>query len=133
MNLPVAALITAMLMLMVGCDDSVSSTYSTRAEAEADNLFDRGWLPEIVPPSSKSITMTNDLDLNTSNGQFKFDPADYSAFVAYLERTPSQDKDGASAYSYEDWVFWISPNKSECSFYMQLTRNQKQSEQGVVK
>jgi hypothetical protein len=37
-------------------------------------LFERGWLPDIVPDSSREITINNDLDLNLSKGEFFFDP-----------------------------------------------------------
>jgi hypothetical protein len=37
--------------LLVGgsCGDVVTSRYETRAAAEADRLFERGWLPAILP------------------------------------------------------------------------------------
>lgn len=116
--------------LLTSCDDSVSLEYSTRAEAEAESLFARGWLPEIIPASSENISMRNDLDLNISNGEFKFDPADHDQFIKQLKRTASEDKKRFLAYSYEDWSFWISNEKNFCRFYMRLNRNRQQSEQG---
>jgi hypothetical protein len=121
MNPQLVAILAVGSALLAGCDDSVSLSYTTRAAAEADSPFARGWLPEIVPASSKEITMTNDLDLNISNGAFQFDASDYDAFVAHLARIPKSDKDGLAAYSYEDWTFWISPDKSRCKFHMRLS------------
>lgn len=118
----IAAVLTLAVMLIVGCGDSVSSSYATRAEAEADQLFERGWLPEIIPVSSKEIVMTNDLDHNISNGEFRFDAVDYDEFVGHLKRVPEKDKDGSSAYTFEDWIFWIGSDKSNCRFYMRLRR-----------
>lgn len=120
----IAAMVsTSVILLLASCDDSVSTSYATRAEAEADSLFDRGWLPDIVPPSIRAIEMTNDLDLNISNGDFRFDPGDYDAFVGRLLRSTTDDKDGLAAYNYEDWTFWISPDKSYCKFRMRLRRD----------
>ena len=115
--------------LIAGCDESVSSNYSTRADAEADRLFTRGWLPEIIPPSSHNISMRNDLDLNVSNGEFSFDPSDYGAFVTQLERVSSQDQGESLAYVYEDWTFWINDDKNHCRFHIRPTRENEQSEQ----
>lgn len=115
--------------LLSGCDESVPLNYSTRSEAEAESLFARGWLPEIIPQSSRNISMRNDLDLNISNGEFSFDQSDHDEFVSQLERVPSRDESGSLAYSYEDWVFWVAGGKDHCRFHMRLSRNKKPSEQ----
>lgn len=69
--------------------------------------------------------MTNDLDLNISNGKFQFDPAEHGEFVSQLERIPLRDKNGFIAYTYQDWAFWVSSNKSSCKFCMRLSHNEK--------
>jgi len=114
---------------VAGCDESVSLNYSTRSEAEAESLFARGWLPEIIPPSNYDISMHNDLDLSISNGEFGFAESNHDAFVSQLERAPSRDEDGSLAYSYEDWFFSINADKNRCRFSMRLTLNRKPSEQ----
>ena len=75
--------------------------------------------------------MTNDLDLNISDGEFRFDAADHDKFVKHLRRTSESDKDGSSAYSYGNWTFWISPDKGNCRFYMRLNHDKMPSEQGA--
>jgi hypothetical protein len=114
--------------LAFGCDMSVKLDYSTRADAEAASPFARGWLPDIIPPSSRNISMRNNLDHNISNGKFDFDPADYGAFVTQLERVSTQDVDGLFAYRYGDWTFWINTEQNHCRFYMELTHNKAPSE-----
>jgi hypothetical protein len=42
--------------------------------AVADHLFDRGWLPSLIPRSSFAITTSNDLDHNASTGESRFRP-----------------------------------------------------------
>jgi hypothetical protein len=115
--------------LVTGCDESVPLNYSTRADANAESLFARGWLPEIIPPSSRNISMRNELDLNISNGEFSFEQSDHDAFVTQLERESSRDEGGSLAYVYHEWTFWINGDKNHCRFHMRLTRNKKQSEQ----
>ena len=85
MNIRHVALLIFTACAISGCDESVPLHYSTRAEAEAESLFARGWLPEIIPPSSRNISMRNDLDPNISNGEFRFDPSEHDVFVSQLE------------------------------------------------
>ena len=53
------------LALISGCSDAVSDEYSTYAQAKEERLFDRGWLPDILPKSTVKIEVNNDLDVNT--------------------------------------------------------------------
>ena len=115
--------------LVTGCDESAPLNYPTRADADAEGIFARGWLPEIIPPSSRNISMRNDLDLNISNGEFSFAQTGHDAFVSQLERESSRDDGGSLAYVCDEWIFWINGEKNHCRFHMRLTRNKEQSEQ----
>ncbi len=115
--MPAIFLVTT-TVLLTGCDQTVPLAYRDRSEAAAEKLFARGWLPQIIPTSSRAISMENDLDLNTSTGEFEFDAVDHDGFVSYLTRTPSEDREQFSAYSYEGWTFWIAPDKRHCRFRM---------------
>ena len=123
MTIRSAILLILASVSFVGCDESVPLKYSTRAQAQAEGIFARGWLPEIIPPSSRQISMKNDLDLNISHGEFNFDATHHDAFIGKLARTPSEDKSGFLAYSFEDWIFWISDSKDHCCFHTKLNRN----------
>lgn len=79
-----ALCLTLAALLLTGCDDRVVSHYTTYREAANDQLFARGWLPEIIPASSTNITTKNDLDLNRSEGEFWFPPAATEAFLSRL-------------------------------------------------
>lgn len=118
MNLGVAIFSIFTAALLVSCDDSVALGYSTRAEAEAETLFARGWLPGIIPSSSRMIRMRNDLDLNISRGEFQFDPSEHDSFVSKLKRMPAEDLKGETAYSFQGWIFWINHEKNRCRFHL---------------
>lgn len=120
MNIRHVAFLILAACAISGCDESVPLKYSTRAEAEAASLFARGWLPENIPPSSCQISMRNELDLNISNGEFRFDPSEHDIFVSHLERVPSRDEGGSLAYTYEDWTFWVAEAKDHVRFSMRL-------------
>lgn len=120
--------------------DVVTSRYTTLAAARADNLFSRGWLPDILPPSATNIRTSNNLDINTSDGEFSFVPSEYSLLTARVQpyktmRTPFANfgKDATrmqckgfllSTYAEEDsiWVFFCKPAKGYCEYSMWLRR-----------
>jgi hypothetical protein len=120
-----AILLIAMACWVTGCDESVSLDYATRADAEADKPFARGWLPEIIPASSRDIAMRNDPDSNISSGTFAFDRSDYEGFVTHLRRESSQDEGGSVAFVYQDWIFWIEGEKNRCRFHLRLGRGDR--------
>ncbi|WP_411845289.1 hypothetical protein AAFN60_16125 [Roseibacillus persicicus] len=85
--------------------------YSTREETQVDRLFERGWLPEIIPDSTFDQVIQNDLDRNTSTGSFFLEKKDLPAFLANLRET-SQPR----TYRYQAWTFTLTPG-SEKIFY----------------
>jgi hypothetical protein len=123
-------------LLVCGCSDTVSSRYETRAEAEADKLFQRGWLPSIIPQSSCEITTKNDLDINESEGEFTFSPDHAKEFTNHLRRMEASEVSGTDsvrfmergywphAYRDEDswWTFFVNSEKGHCEYRMRLSR-----------
>ena len=110
-------------LLVGGCDETVTHKYSSRADAEKDRLFDKGWLPAIIPRSSSNIVTRNDLDLNTSRGSFDFAKEDLEEFLSHLIRLESRDMDRFEAYSYkrdsgmiEHWIFLIDLERHYCRY-----------------
>ncbi len=120
--------------LLVGgsCLDVVTSRYETRAEAEADRLFERGWLPAILPSSSRDIRTRNDLDSNHSEGEFAFAPQEAAVFIRQLRRMAAAEVSGSEgvrflergywphAYQDEDaeWIFFVNAEKGHCEYRM---------------
>jgi hypothetical protein len=109
-------------------------------DARADHLFERGWLPDILPPTAGGIRTSHNLDLNTSSGEFSFDPLEYAAFAARLRPYRSMDApfanfeaeveemraDGFYPAVFEDeastWVFFCKP-EGRCDYTMWLRRD----------
>ncbi|MFT3992135.1 MAG: hypothetical protein QM680_12065 [Luteolibacter sp.] len=113
-------LVICTCLLMIACRDTSVTGYQTRQEAEADRLFERGWLPAIIPESSYGIVVKNDLDLNVSEGEFRFKTEDREAFLTRLKRESSADEVGFFAYRYEAWSFLISAEEGTvfCKYRM---------------
>jgi hypothetical protein len=66
---------------LVGCSDTVTTTFVDYHQAQIQGAFDRGWLPPILPPSTKNITESNNLDLNIGEGFFTFSPEEIATFT----------------------------------------------------
>jgi hypothetical protein len=117
--------------------DVVDARYATRAEFVARG---RGWLPLILPGSARDIHTVNNLDLNTSRGEFRFSDTDAGAFFARLSLdVPAQAlrrkwpgllegyrESGHVAWSYEEagmrWVFFCHPAKDACHYVMWMSQ-----------
>jgi hypothetical protein len=117
----------------VACDE-VTTTYKTVQDARADRLFERGWLPDILPPSARNIRITSDLDVNTSSGEFYFWVEDFPTFsqalspysggpsrLAHLKRDVERlASKGYVAYEYPKdgsvWVFMCNIEKGFCEY-----------------
>jgi len=111
-------------ILMCGCYDTVTSRYETRADAEADRIFERGWLPRIIPKSSYKIIARNELDINISEGEFYFEPGDANDFIRHLTAS-----DNGSTYSFTHvnttWLFEVNTERSHCNYAMRPHRQTK--------
>lgn len=128
--------LSLIFLLLVGCSDVVTSHYKTYSEAAKDQLFGRGWLPDFIPSSSFNITLSNNLDLNRSEGEFSLPPAASASFVSRLvpysgHGSPSSDFEkvvnkhkaqGYTFYEFTDrervWLFFLSEEKDHVYYLM---------------
>ena len=131
------ALLAAAFRLAPG--DVVESRYATLQSAREDQLFARGWLPDILPPSTAGIRVSNNLDLGTSRGGFALRASEGPAFTARLsggalpapfERWAAEVQQnlaaGLSVWHYLEsdaaWVFFCRPDLSRCDYTMWTPR-----------
>ena len=132
-----ARLVFLAAALLAAACDPVHSYYETLEEARADDLFERGWLPDVLPPSSHEILVKTNPDLNTSEGQFLFSPREFELILDRLSPMsrpadtqleavqPIVDSllaEGYLAYwhteSDREWVFLCKPEQGVCLYYM---------------
>lgn len=111
-----------MVVTLSGCSDVVTSHYETYLDAIEDDLFMRGWLPEILPQSTTNIKTSNNIDLNTSRGYFNLKNTDIAKFKSWLIQMP----DGKYSYSNENvengptWWFDINTETGHVTYEMSL-------------
>lgn len=129
--------IGSLLLFICGCQQyTVTSRYATLEDAKADGLFERGWLPDVLPSSTIRIRTENDLDINVSEGEFSFDSADATALFARLSKgAPSTSRlddwqdtvssyvdSGYSTWSFRNksstWAFFCDAQRSRCEYIM---------------
>jgi hypothetical protein len=106
-------------LLLLARADLVSRHYSTLKDARADQLFERGWLPDILPASAHDIRTTNDVDTNTSEGEFWFASADYQAFASRLKYERGSQQ-GTFSEDGSTWLFACEEQRGYCEYTMWL-------------
>jgi hypothetical protein len=132
--------LAALAIGALGCDD-VSKRYATLQDAKADEFFSKGWLPDVLPPSSRDFRVANNLDLNVSFGEFHFDPADFRLLVSKLhpyakspcpfvnfdDKVKHSIEDGYPVYEFTQddskWVFFCKPDRGACEYTMWVNRS----------
>jgi hypothetical protein len=79
-------------------------------------LFERGWLPDILPPSARQIRVSSNVDVNTADGEFSLDPKQFAVFTARLRSR----KDGSFEFSVDrnTWVFTCDITHTHCRYSM---------------
>ncbi|ELM6646421.1 hypothetical protein Q2Y22_000283 [Vibrio vulnificus] len=106
MDRPMKARFLLLLLVLVGCSDIVQSHYDNYQQAQADQLFERGWLPDVLPVSTTQIEVANDLDNNTSQGSFVIAEKEMAQFLSQL-----QPLETANQYRFESdnsvWIFTL--------------------------
>jgi hypothetical protein len=121
-------------ILILPGEDVVRSRYATLATARSDRLFERGWLPDILPVSAHDILVVNNLDFNSSAGEFYFAAADDPGFAARLlpEDAGGPELQGVMSKfrkrglrtgvfkeSGVTWVFACRPQQGYCEYLLQ--------------
>ena len=129
------SLVVLFAAVFFGAFDTVERSYQTKEDAKADRLFERGWLPDIIPASSSDIQLRNNLDINTSVGSFNFNPEELDEFVRSITTNTDQDirlmgeyprmkflsnQEYVSLYYRNNgtvWRFFIHPDSGHCEYW----------------
>jgi hypothetical protein len=110
-----ASLFAAAVILALSSCEKITNRYATLDDARRDCLFERGWLPDILPPSARDIRVRSDLDVNSSESEFSFDAMHFAAFVAQLR--PVGDSFQYSS-GHWTWTFSCDSTREHCRFSM---------------
>lgn len=64
MKISIKILNLAFLILLLGCNETITNRYANYEEAEAANLLKKGWLPDMLPVNTGEIIETHNIDTN---------------------------------------------------------------------
>jgi hypothetical protein len=121
------------VLLLTSCD-TVTSHYANVADARENHLFEKGWLPDILPASAHDIVVKSEPDIGICTGEFGATPKDMVGFVSKLESTPRRfrydkwskeinhaSQQGPIMYFVSDrpvlFAFRCSPSEARCEFW----------------
>ncbi|TXH67912.1 MAG: hypothetical protein E6Q88_10275 [Lysobacteraceae bacterium] len=129
------ALLTLFLTVLSGCLDKTDH-YSSLNDARSDRLFERGWLPDMLPPSTYDLEITTSVEVSSGHGRFHFDQGDYPPFSTRLSKyngvMPKLEtyhaaiqqllEEGYAPNSYAsgptNWIFLCDQKKAVCEFFV---------------
>ena len=88
-RVPIAICCLVLIATLVGCTTDHESFYATRSDAEKKGEFDRGWLPDFLPKSSRSIYLTYDISPSREWCGFEFGREDVELLLSSLKPADS--------------------------------------------
>jgi len=122
-----------------------ASPVLTLPEVHELHLFDQGWLPNILPPSTHHLHLVKSPKINFAQGEFFFSHDDWQDFSARLEPEKTIEKtmeesivcwakslrkmqgDGHTLWHYcadcRHWMFFCKADEGHCEFVMWVCRD----------
>ena len=127
------AFVVLVFLALWGVWDVREYSFETKEEALAEDFFEKGWLPEFIPESSTDIQVKRNIDINTSEGGFSFDPKDAEQFVSTLQHKNTGESRTGSPDNYTElkkrgyisvdcshgntvWSFMIHKELGDCRY-----------------
>lgn len=122
-------------MALSGCLDR-SDHYDDVSDARANHVFEKGWLPDMLPASAYDLRVITNVEVSAGHGRFRFDPKDYRTFFTNLSpydgvmsKIDSDNKSikmlldgGYEAHTYSsgatNWIFLCDQKKTVCEFFV---------------
>jgi hypothetical protein len=137
-----SAFVVAFVAAVGGCDvlsDTGVHTYPTLADVHREHVIGKGWLPDILPPSTFAITTRNNLKFNFSIGEFSLAPQEMPllttrmkrgaitmGFADWSETVEDYADDGYRPWYYQDddstWAIFCKAEIAHCEYFMERRR-----------
>ena len=81
-----ALIIATILAIFCGCGEHSVTRYSSIQDARKDRLFERGWVPEVLPETAGPLTEAHNLDTNARCALGQFPANEFDEVLAALSR-----------------------------------------------
>ena len=86
----------AMLAVSAGCSENLVTRYATVQDAKKDQVFERGWLPAVLPDTAGPLTEAHNIDTNARCALAEFPPDMFDEVLEALTRDGFQTHDADS-------------------------------------
>ncbi len=109
-------IVSTIMVLIFG--EEYYFSYNTIAEARADEMINRGWIPGNLPDSTRNIELEYNIDSNKGKVTFHLDAPVWDGFVQTLEHDDKGRAVYRDAYHRTDYVFeYDAKNQTvECTY-----------------
>jgi len=104
--------VAIMCLILCGCSQEVSKTFSTYSEATRAGAFERKWLPRFLPTSARNIEVRGNEELELFAGAFLLSQGDLNKVSSQLEPYP-EDPLGTVSGRDQHLAVYIHAKKAE--------------------
>lgn len=129
------ALVLVLATTLIACLDQ-SDQYDSISDAKDSRVFEKGWLPDLLPTSTYDLKVITTVEVSAGRGEFRFSPNEYRAFSQRLStydgRVSKIERDaeamgkllsiGYEARTYSSrsthWVFLCKATDGDCKFFV---------------
>jgi hypothetical protein len=94
MRLFLSIAFVSLTLSLTGCGDTLVTRYATIQDAKKDRLFERGWVPQVLPDTAGPLTEAHNIDTNARCALAAFQPSTFDEVLAALSSEGFQRYDG---------------------------------------
>lgn len=109
--------ILSVALLLPFCKETPESYYPTLKDAEKDNAIERGWIPNVLPPTTREITERHNIDTCIVWIKFKADVPDLERLSRQLISLTEKDIDRLFPIPNPP-KWWIPTDDTKHSFFI---------------
>jgi hypothetical protein len=86
---------TILIAASTSCGETSVTRFETVEAARRQGLFDRGWVPDVLPAAAGPLTEAHNIDTNTRCAYGQFAPLAFEAVEAALSKAGFEPNGGA--------------------------------------
>jgi hypothetical protein len=83
---PISIGVLTLVVWSTGCRETFVSHYESVKQARADRLFERGWIPDVLPDDAGPLIEAHNIDTNARCAVARFSPGAFDDVIGALSR-----------------------------------------------
>ena len=105
-------------LMIVSCHEIKESFYLNFEEIQKDRIIERGWVPDIIPKSAKSIYERHNIDTNEIWLRFNADREDLKLLEKQIMILNSKEEGTVGIFPQKDPPKWWKPKLENRDFFI---------------